>query len=356
MPYELNEILEMMYETEATGLYLTVGNPPIIRIQGKPHVVDGPSLEPKDTHAMMNAIASTRHQESIKSRGGADFAFSYADKTRFRVSIFKTKGSFSIVLRQIPSKIKSIKELGIPEVVLDLIQRPKGILFVTGPTCSGKTTSIASMIDWLNDHTAKHIITIEDPIEFYHSHKKSIISQREVGVDVTTFSEAIVRSLRQDPDIIMIGEMRDVETMQAAVTAAETGHLVLATLHTTGASNTVDRILDSFAHEARQQVRAQLAASMIGVISQDLCKRKDGGLVAAFEVMVSTSSIRALIRDAKTYRITSEIQTGSALGMVTLEHYLKSLYEQDIIDYQELASKLKDVELDVPEDPSKEQA
>ena len=271
--------------------------------------------------------------------------FSYGKAARFRVSVLKAKGHIGLVLRQIPSKLMTLDEIGLPVQVKELLFRPRGLILVTGPTGSGKTTTLACMLNLINIERDCHIITIEDPIEYYHEHNKSIVTQREIGVDVPSFSEALRRALRQDPDVVLVGEMRDLETMTAAITAAETGHLVFATLHTTGAARTVDRIVDAFPTGQQSQVRTQLASGIVAVISQLLLVRADGpGRVAAFEIMISTSAIQALIRDSKTYRITSEIQTGAKWGMITLDAYLMALYQAGKIKYEDLITKSQDPE------------
>ena len=239
----------------------------------------------------------------------------------------------------------TLEQIGLPAQIKELLYRPRGLILVTGPTGSGKTTTLASMINIINEQRDCHIITIEDPIEYYHAHKKSVVTQREIGVDVPRFSEALRRALRQDPDVMLVGEMRDLETMEAAITAAETGHLVFATLHTTGAARTVDRIVDAFPTDQQEQIRTQLASTLVAVISQVLLPRADkAGRVAAFEVMISTPSIQALIRDNKTFRITSDIQTGAKYGMFTLDSHLFDLYQHGVISYEDLITKAQDQE------------
>jgi len=250
-----------------------------------------------------------------------------------------------VALRQIPSRLMTLEEIGLPPQVKEMLFRPRGLILVTGPTGCGKSTTLASMLNVINVERDVHIVTVEDPIEYYHDHKRSIVTQREVGVDVPSFAEAIKRGLRQDPDVILVGEMRDLETMEAAITAAETGHLVFATLHTTGAARTVDRIVDAFPSEQQGQIRTQLSVGIVAVISQLLLIRPDQpGRIAAFEIMMSTPSIQALIRDNKTFRITSDIQTGAKYGMTTLDSHLMSLYQVGQISYEDLITKSQDPE------------
>ena len=305
--------------------------------------MDLPPLTPEDTERLVKSIASDAHLQQIQAEGTVDFGFGFSDQARFRVSAFKQKGCFGTILRQIPSRLLTFEQLGLPEEVKNLLWRPRGLVLVTGPTGSGKSTTLASMLNIINSERACNIITIEDPIEFYHEHKKSLVMQREIGVDTTGFAEALRRALRQDPDVILVGEMRDIETISAAVSAAETGHLVFGTLHTTGAARTVDRIVDAFPTNQQAQIRTQLASSVIGVVSQLLMKRCDKpGRVAAFEIMVTTPSIQALIRDNKTFRITSELQTGAKFGMNTMDTHLIELFRAGKIDYAEMITNAQD--------------
>jgi twitching motility protein PilT len=290
----------------------------------------------------MLSITPDHHQQQVKLNGGTDFGFAFSDKARFRVSVLKSKGSYGLVLRQIPNRMFSLRDIGLPDKVKELLFRPRGLILVTGPTGSGKSTTLASMVNYINESRDGHVITIEDPIEYYHPHKKCIVTQREVGLDVPNFSEAIRRALRQDPDIILVGEMRDLETIEAAIVAAETGHLVFATLHTNGAAKTIDRIVDAFPATMKELIRTQLASSLQAVISQTLCKKIGGGRIAAFEIMISTTSIQSLIRENKTFRITSDIQTGAALGMITLDAHLTSLYNRNLITADEALEKAQD--------------
>ena len=331
MSYEMNELLDLMVEQGASDLHLQVGQPPTLRLSGSMIPIEGDNLTPEDTEELMQSIASDSHQEKAKTVGGADFGFAFMDKARFRVSVMKTKGNYGIVLRQIPNKMFGLREVGLPDKVKELLTRPRGLILVTGPTGSGKSTTMASMINWINENTDGHIITIEDPIEYYHKHKRCLVTQREVGSDVPSFADAIRAALRQDPDVILVGEMRDLETIEAAVSAAETGHLVFGTLHTTGAARTVDRIVDAFPAETKDMIRTQLGSSIVAVISQVLCKKIGGGRIAGYEIMISTNSISALIRENKTYRIASDIQTGAKLGMIALDAHLMSLVNLKMI-------------------------
>ncbi|MBL9082216.1 MAG: PilT/PilU family type 4a pilus ATPase, partial [Planctomycetales bacterium] len=283
---------------------------------------------PDDTVALMKSITPERCQTELQEAGGSDFGFAFGTQARFRVSIFKQRGFIGMVLRQIPNKFMSMEDLGLPPVCKELINRPRGLFLVTGPTGSGKTTSLASMINWLNENTDRHIITIEDPIEFQHEHKKSTVNQREIGVDVPSFSEAIRRALRQDPDVILVGEMRDLETIEAAITAAETGHVVFGTLHTTGAQGTVNRIIDVFPTNQQEQIRTQLSTAIIGVLSQTLVPKIGGGRRGAYEMLVVDSACANLIRENKTFRINSVIQTGAKKGMRLMDDSLFNLWQK----------------------------
>ncbi len=335
----MNDLLSLVVEEGASDLHIQVGQSPTLRLHGEMVPVEGPVLNADDTEALVMAITSEDRLQEAKSKGGTDFGFSYMDKGRFRVSVMKTRGRYGMVLRLIPTDLFDLADIGFPEMLKELLSRPRGLILVTGPTGSGKSTSLASMINWINEEKDGHIITIEDPIEYYHEHKNCLVTQREVGIDVSSFSDAIRGALRQDPDIILVGEMRDLETIEAAVSAAETGHLVFATLHTTGAARTVDRIVDAFPDSTKDQIRTQLASSIVAVISQVLCKKKGGGRVAGFEIMVNTTSIASLIRDNKTFRITSDIQTGAKHGMISLDQHLVSLFTRDLISADQAIEK-----------------
>jgi twitching motility protein PilT len=340
----MSDLLQLVVSEGASDLHIRVGTPPTIRVHGILHRVEGPALGPEDTEELMRSITSEDHIQHVRERGGADFGFAFGDMARFRVSVFKEKGNFGQVLRQIPSKLLTMEQIGIPPSAKELLYKPRGLVLVTGPTGSGKTTTLASMINIINEERDEaHIITIEDPIEYYHKHKKSLVTQREIGVDVPNFAEALRRALRQDPDVILVGEMRDLETIDAAITAAETGHLVFGTLHTTGAAKTIDRVVNAFPTNQQEQIRIQLSTVLQAVISQLLIPRVDKpGRVAIFEIMVNTPSIAALIRDNKSFRIQSDIQTGAKYGMVTLDSFLIDKYLAGMIAREEVVTKAQD--------------
>ncbi len=344
MSYQMSDLLQLMVSEGAADLHIRVNIPPVIRLHGVLHRVDGPPLKPEDTEELMRSITSEDHIQQIREKGGADFGFAFGELARFRVSAFKEKGNFALVLRQIPSKLLTMEQIGIPPSARELLYKPRGLVLVTGPTGSGKTTTLASMINIINEERDEaHIITIEDPIEYYHKHKKAVVTQREVNVDVPNFAEALRRALRQDPDVILVGELRDLETMEAAITAAETGHLVFGTLHTTGAAKTIDRITNAFPTNQQEMIRIQLSTVLQAVISQLLVPRHDKpGRVAIFEIMVNTPSIGALIRDNKTFRIQSDIQTGAKFGMVTLDSFLLDKWQAGMISEEEVRTKAQD--------------
>lgn len=342
-----DNLMEMLMQAAcdngASDLLIEVGDPPLLRVHGELTPLDMDPLLPEDTEKLMQAITTPANIEAVHTKGGADFGYAFGDQARFRVSVFKAKGNIGIVLRRIPNDMIPLDAIGLPDQIKELLYKPRGLILVTGPTGSGKTTTLTSMLNFINENRACHIITIEDPIEYYHNHKKSMVTQREIGADVPSFAEAIRRALRQDPDVILVGEMRDLETMGAAITAAETGHLVFATLHTTGAASTVDRIVGSFPTDQQEQVRMQLSVGLVAVISQLLIPRIDHpGRVGAFEIMVNTPSIASMIRDGNTHRIISDIQTGAKFGMQTLDSHLLNLYTAGIISYEEFISKSRD--------------
>jgi twitching motility protein PilT len=332
----IDKLLATVITIKASDLHITVGQPPVVRHQGRMRRLDTKSLDSDDTVALMKSITPDRCQQELQEKGGADFAISFQD-ARFRVAVFKQKGNIGLVLRRIPSKFLNFEEIGMPDAIRRLIVRPRGLLLVTGPTGSGKTTSLASMINFLNQNYDRHIITMEDPIEYYHTHGKSTVNQREIGVDVPNFAEAIRRALRMDPDIMLVGEMRDLETIHAAIEAAETGHVVFGTLHTSSASSTVNRIIDVFEKEQQDQIRTQLSTALIGVLSQTLLPRKGGdGLIAAYEMMVVTPAIQNLIRENKVYRIDSSIQTGRKEGMFLLDETLFMHFKNGLVEKEEV--------------------
>ena len=340
----MSDLLQLVVSEGASDLHTRVGTAPTIRVHGILHRVEGPALTPETAEELMRSITSEEHIQAVRERGGADFAFAFGEAARFRVSVFKEKGNFGMVLRQIPSKMFTYEQIGLPESAKDLLNKSRGLILVVGPTGSGKSSTLASLLNIVNETKEEvHLITIEDPIEYYHKHKKALITQREVHVDVPNFAEALRRALRQDPDMILVGEMRDLETIEAAITAAETGHLVFGTLHTTGAAKTIDRLVNAFPQQQQEMIRIQLSTVLVGVISQLLVPRIDKpGRVAIFEIMINTPSIAALIRDNKTFRIQSDIQTGMKYGMVTLDACLIEKYEQGLISREDVINKSQD--------------
>jgi twitching motility protein PilT len=334
----IDKLLSTVIELKASDLHITVGQPPVLRHHGRMRRLNTKVLDPDDTTQLMKSITPERCQQEIQEKGGSDFAIAFGS-CRFRVAVFKQRGNLGLVLRRIPSQFLTFEQIGMPEAIRRLIVRPRGLLLVTGPTGSGKTTSLASMINFLNENYDRHIITMEDPIEYYHEHKKSTVNQREIGVDVPDFPEALRRALRMDPDIILVGEMRDLATIHAAIEAAETGHVVFGTLHTSGASSTINRIIDVFPKEQQDQIRTQLSTALIGVLSQALLPRKPEGLVSAYEMMVVTPAIQNLIRENKVYRIDSTIQTGKKEGMFLLDEYMFKLWRDGLVDKEEVLMK-----------------
>ncbi len=338
----IEKLLQTVIERDASDLHLVVGRPPTLRRHGRLVSLKTQVLTPEDTVGLMKSITPDRSQQELDESGTSDFGFAYGDRARFRVSVFRQKGHISMALRRIPSRLFTFEELGLPSIIKRLLYQPRGLFLVTGPTGCGKTTTLATILDHINSNLDRHIITIEDPIEYYHNHKRAIVNQRELGIDVPDFAEALTRGMRADPDVMMVGEMRDLDTMQAAITAAETGHLVFATLHTTGAANTVNRIVDGFPTERQEQVRVQLSVSILAVLSQQLIPRSDtDGVVAAYEFMVTTSAIRNLIRENKTYNIDSHIQTGRRFGMQLLDAHLFDLYTRGFISGHEALLKAR---------------
>jgi twitching motility protein PilT len=339
---QIDRLLDTVIKLNASDLHLSVGRQPTIRLHGHLKNLQTKVLESDDMVSLMKAITPERNQQELQEEGGSDFGFAYGDAGRFRVSVFRQRGDISICCRLIPSRLLTFEEIGLPEICKELIRRPRGLFLVTGPTGSGKTTTLATMVDYINMNMDRHIVTIEDPIEYYHRHKKSIVNQREVGNDVPSFSEALRRVLRQDPDLILVGEMRDLETIESAIRAAETGHLVFATLHTTGAAKTIDRVVDAFPVTQQNQIRIQLSTALIAILSQALLSRVDQpGMVAAYEFLVMTPAISNLIRENKTFRIDSSIQTGKKFGMQLLDDHLWTLYSRGMIAAEEMIDKGK---------------
>ena len=342
--YRMPDLLKLMVDTGSADLHVRVGIPPCYRDSGLLKRVEGPDCEPEDVEYLVKSIASDDQIQQIRTQGGADFGFAFGTKARFRVSAFKERGNMALVLRQIPNDLLTIEQIGLDQGLVDkLLSTPRGMILVTGPTGSGKSTTLASMLNIINETDDEcHMITIEDPIEFYHPHKKAVTSQREVHVDVPSFAEALRRALRQDPEVILVGELRDLETIEMAVSAAETGHVVFGTLHTTGAAKTVDRIVNAFPMQQQETIRIQLSTVLQCVISQILCKRLPKGRVAIHDIMVMTPSISALIRDNKTFRIPSDQQTGQRYGMVTLDDGLFNYYAKGVVTREDCVSKAQD--------------
>lgn len=343
----MRDLLQATIDEGASDLHVRAFMPPELRIHGELVAIADEAFTAEETRRLCNEIMTPEQVAEAESNGGTDFALAHEDGTRFRVSVFKERGRWGCVLRMIPSTLLTLEQIGLPPSIKELLFKPRGLILVTGPTGSGKSTTLASMIDVINQERSVHVVTVEDPIEFYHTSKKSLVTQREVGSDVPSFAEAIRRALRQDPDVILVGEMRDLETIGAAITAAETGHLVFGTLHTTGAAETIDRIVGAFPVDVQDQVRTQLSVGLQAVISQILLPKlgPDGqvhGRIAAFEIMLATPSVRSRIRDNKTFQIRSDIQTGAKFGMVTLDACLLEHYRNGLIRYDDLVTKAQD--------------
>ncbi len=329
---KIEDLLKKTIETGASDLHITVGFPPVIRINGEIHKIGDESLSPKDNEELVKQTLEEEDFKRLKEKGEIDTSKSIPSLGRFRVNAFKQRGTYGMAIRSVGLKIPTLKQLGFPSVLGQLARKKRGLILVTGPTGSGKSTTLAAMINQINKERNCHILTLEDPIEYLHKHDKSIVNQREIGSDSKSFANALRASLRQDPDVILVGEMRDLETISIAITAAETGHLVLSTLHTLGAPKTVDRIIDVFPPDQQQQIKVQISSVLEGVISQQLLSRKDkDGRIAALEVMVTTTAIRNLIREGKTHQIQTAIQTGSKYGMQTMDNSLVELYRKGII-------------------------
>lgn len=322
----IDELLLSVKELGASDLHITVGISPKCRVNGKMIDLEFPKLLPSDTEILVKQMLNQQLENRLNEDGEVDFSYSIPNLGRYRVNAFKQRGSYAAVLRLVGTEIPSPESLRLPASIKELVEKKRGLILVTGPTGSGKSTTLASLIDLINKNYSQHIITLEDPIEYLHSHNKSIVNQREVGLDTNSYTNALRAALREDPDIILVGEMRDLDTIAIAITAAETGHLVFSTLHTIGAASTIDRIIDVFPPHQQQQIRVQLSTVLESIISQQLIPKEDGkGRVAAFEVMHATSAIKNLIRESKTYQITSVIQTNKKIGMQTMDDHLLEL-------------------------------
>jgi len=332
---DLTQLLAFTMQNDASDLHLSSGNPPIIRVSGQMKRVKGDSLGSDDIRTMLYSVMAEEQRAEYEKNMELDFAIALGEKARFRVNAFTTRLGAAAVFRTIPTEIPTMDQLGLPPVMKRFAELEKGIILVTGPTGSGKSTTLSSMVNHINLHHAKHILTVEDPVEFFHTSKKSLVNHREVGQDTRTFSRALKSALREDPDVILVGEMRDHETISLALTAAETGHLVFGTLHANSASKTIDRIIDVFPSGDKEMVRAMLSSSIQGVIAQTLLRKAEGGRVGAFEILVGTNAVRNLIRENQIPQMYSMMQTGSRYGMITMEDAVTDLLEAGIIDKDE---------------------
>ncbi|EAT12931.1 type IV pilus twitching motility protein PilT [Bermanella marisrubri] len=341
---DITELLAFSAKQGASDLHLSAGLPPMIRVDGEVRRINLPALSHKEVHALVYDIMNDKQRKDFEEFLETDYSFEVPGVARFRVNAFNQNRGAGAVFRTIPSKVLTCDDLGMGQIFKDLATKPRGLVLVTGPTGSGKSTTLAAMLDYLNDNYYKHILTVEDPIEFVHQSKKSLINQREVHRDTLGFNEALRSALREDPDVILVGEMRDLETIRLALTAAETGHCVFGTLHTTSAAKTIDRIVDVFPAEEKSMVRSMLSESLQGVISQTLLKKKGGGRVAAHEIMVGTPAIRNLIREDKVAQMYSAIQTGGSLGMTTMDQSLKTLVQKGLVTPESAREKAKNPE------------
>ncbi|HHX61426.1 MAG TPA: type IV pilus twitching motility protein PilT [Epulopiscium sp.] len=329
---DIGKLLNIATEKNASDIHISVGIPPVLRVNGELEMLESERLSPDHTKALVYEILGEKGISELEEKGEIDRSYSRVGVGRYRVNAYKQRGSYGLALRIIPLTIPSINELGLPAVVGDLAKLPRGLILVTGPTGSGKSTTLAAMIDLINKERKCHILTLEDPIEYLHKHNKSMVNQREIGLDSHSFTNSLRAALRQDPDVILVGEMRDLETISIALTAAETGHLVLSTLHTVGSAKTIDRVIDVFPPHQQEQVRVQFASVIQAIVSQQLLVKSDGsGRVAAFEVMMANTAIRNLIREGKIHQIDTAIQTGSKFKMQTMDNSLLDLYKKGVI-------------------------
>ena len=342
MAVDIAQLLTFSVKNKASDLHLSAGVPPMIRVDGDMKRINMPALSHKEVHSMVYDIMNDKQRKAYEEFFETDFSFEIPKLARFRVNAFNQNRGAGAVFRTVPSEVLTLEDLGAPRVFKELIEQPQGLILVTGPTGSGKSTTLAAMVNHLNEHEYGHVLTVEDPIEFVHESKKCLINQREVGPHTLSFANALRSALREDPDAILVGEMRDLETIRLALTAAETGHLVFGTLHTSSAAKTVDRVVDVFPAAEKEMVRAMLSESLVAVISQTLCKLKDGsGRVAAHEIMLGTPAIRNLIRENKVAQMYSSIQTGQSLGMQTLDQNLTELVRRNVVSPMEARSKAK---------------
>ena len=337
---DITQLLQFAVQQDASDLHISAGEPPMLRVHGSIKKIKMPPLEEEQTQEMIYDIMNDAHRKHFEEFSELDFSMQLGEVARFRVNVFRQNRGLGAVFRQIPTTIMSLETLNMPDILRDISVREKGLVLVTGPTGSGKSTTLAAMVDYLNANFEKHILTVEDPIEFVHVSKKSLINQREVGPHTLSFKNALKAALREDPDIILVGEMRDLETIQLALTAAETGHLVFGTLHTSSAPKTVDRIIDVFPPAQQPQIRAMFAESIQGIITQTLCKKVGGGRVAGLEILLGSSAVRNLLREGKIHQIPSAMQTSQKLGMQTMEMHLLELVDKGLITRETAIEKL----------------
>ena len=342
---DISELLQFAHQQDASDLHISSGEPPMLRVHGSMKKLKVPPLTEEDTHAMIYDIMGDNHRQMFEATNELDFSMQLGELARFRVNVFRQNRGLGAVFRKIPTDILTLADLGMPDILADAARRERGLILVTGPTGSGKSTTLAAMINQINEEKEGHILTIEDPIEFVHASKKCLVNQREVGAHTMSFANSLKAALREDPDIILVGEMRDLETIQLALTAAETGHLVFGTLHTSSAPKTIDRVIDVFPANQQAQVRAMLSESIQAVITQTLCKRIGGGRIAALEIMMGTTAIRNLIREGKIHQIPSVMQTSQGVGMQTLSMHLLELYADNKITREAAIEKSGDPDL-----------